>query len=390
MRLSGPDRRAPSAFSAARALRIILVSMASMGAACGVAGAQSDPLQLGASYLKDAQNSDGLFNYEFDFLSSKYSSKSNLVRQAGAGYGLAEYYVYSKDESVKDTIFASIRAYSALSIPWENGKLLTTDSLLKNARAGATALALLAELQYQEASGDQRGAEIRRYWVQGLLSLYRPGGGFEQHPGADRESNYFNGESWLALAYYNHLFPGDAAVAAVLKDLDAYLIRTNDEKPNVQFFHWGALAAAKRYEATGDKRFVEFASRQAIAFLDDLRPTVKSHANTCYSVEGLAAVAAMLEASQSFGDLRARIIDRVGREMEKNLRFQIEPEQDRIVLGDERYLYSDDIERFAGAFLNGLYRPKTRIDFTQHCLSAMVKYKKIGLDEPGPTVLGLQ
>ena len=77
MRLSGSDRRAPSAFSAARALRIILVSMASMGAACGVAGAQSDPLQLGASYLKGAQTSDGLFNYEFNFLSSKYSSQPN-------------------------------------------------------------------------------------------------------------------------------------------------------------------------------------------------------------------------------------------------------------------------------------------------------------------------
>ena len=363
------------------------MSFTSMGIACGVASAQGDPLQLGALYLKNAQTSDGLFHYEFNFLSSRYSSKSSLVRQAGAGYGLAEYYLYSNDESVKETIVASILAYSAMSIPWRNGRLVTTDSLLKNARAGATALALLTELQYQEASGDQRGKEIRRHWVQGLLSLYRPGGGFAKYPGADKESRYFNGEGWLALAYYNYLFPGDIDVSTILKSLDAYLMLTNDEEPNIKFFHWGVMAAAKRYEATRDKKFVEFASRQAIAFLGDLQPKVKQHANTCYSVEGLAAVAALLETTELDENLRTRVVNRIAEEMGKNLRFQISPGQDRISLGDERYLYSKDIANFAGAFLNGLYRPQVRIDFTQHCLSAMVKYKKYGLDEASPAVL---
>ena len=89
------------------------------------------------------------------------------------------------------------------------------------------------------------------------------------------------------------------------------------------------------------------------------------------------AAAALLESAGIERRLRSRVVKRAAAEMEKNIRFQIVPGQDQVMLGDERYLYSEEISKFAGAFLNGLYRPKTRIDFTQHCLSAMVKHKKI-------------
>ncbi len=339
-----------------------------------------DPLQRGAQYLTNAQTRDGLFRYEFNFLSSRYSRRVNVVRQTGAGFGLAEYFLFSKDESVRDAVFASIEAYSAMSEPWQNGKLVTTDGDLNEARAGATALALLTELQYQEASGDQRGKEIRKSWVLGLLALYRQGKGFAEIPGAKTESNIYNGEGWLALAYYDFLFPDDVFVSSVLDRLDDYLMRTSDEKPNTQIFHWGVMAAAKRYQATGDKKFAEFVARQATAFLDKLRSRVRRHTNTCASVEGLMAAAALLESAGTERSLRSRVVKRAAAEMEKNARFQIVSGQEQVALGDERYLYSKEISKFAGAFLNGLYRPQVRIDYTQHCLSAMIKYRKFGAE----------
>ena len=337
-----------------------------------------DPLQRGALYLTNAQTRDGLFRYEFNFLSSGYSRTVNVERQAGAGFGLAEYFLYSKDESTRDAVLASIEAYSAMSAPWQNGKLVTTDGDLNEARAGATALALLTELLYQEASGDQRGKEIRKSWVLGLLALYRQGRGFAERPGANTESSSYNGEGWLALAYYDFLFPDDVFVSSVLDRLDEYLMRTSDERPNTRIFHWGVMAAAKRYEATGDKKFAEFVARQATAFLDKLRSRVRRHINSCASVEGLMAAAALLESAGIEKRLRSRVVKRAAEEMEKNIGFQIVPGQDQVMLGDERYLYSEEISKFAGAFLNGLYRPQVRIDYTQHCLSAMIKYRKFG------------
>ena len=100
--------------------------------------------------------------------------------------------------------------------------------------------------------------------------------------------------------------------------------------------------------------------------------------NSCSAVEGLMAVAALLETAGIEGGLRSRVVKRAVKEMENSIRYQIVPGQDQVTLGGGRYLYSEDIAKFAGAFLNGLYRPRLRIDYTQHCLSAMIKYRKFG------------
>jgi hypothetical protein len=59
--------------------------------------------------------------------------------------------------------------------------------------AGTVALALLAELVYANASGDNRFADLRSAWLQGLLSLRIPGGGFRQTPVSIDDADYYNG-----------------------------------------------------------------------------------------------------------------------------------------------------------------------------------------------------
>jgi len=44
-----------------------------------------------AQYLIGAQEKDGRFRYEYDFLAGKYRKLDNIVRQAAAGFVLAEY-----------------------------------------------------------------------------------------------------------------------------------------------------------------------------------------------------------------------------------------------------------------------------------------------------------
>lgn len=341
----------------------------------------NETTHFAAAYLKEAQRPSGLFRYEYDFVREMESPRDNIVRQAGTGYALGEYYVHTRDESVRKTIILALRAYSARSIPAGKGRLVSGDGKAGGARAGATALALLTELQYAKASGDGRFEKERNQWLRGLLALHRPGGGFRKAPGAKIESDYYNGEIWLALGYYDRFFAGRADVGKVLKEVDAHFLARYSAAPTVKFYHWGAMAALQRYEASREKRFARFAVRQTIAFLDRLNPRLKEHVNTCYAAEGLISAYALREAGEMSTGVRDRLLRRIHAEMRKNREFQIQLFQWILPVKKRFYMFSGRLPDFVGAFVNNSYWPKTRIDHTQHCLSAFIKYEKYGLEQ---------
>lgn len=247
------------------------------------------------------------------------------------------------------------------------------------AKTGATALALLTELFYFESTRDSQFGGLRRSWLRALQAMHLKGLGFMKVPGSSEDSSYYNGEVWLALSHFARLFGADGKAREILEDVDASFIERYTEDPHIGFFHWGTMAAVVRFEATGAKRFLDFIHGQTTAFLDHLRPAVKPQANACYSVEGLSAAAILMNREQH-GDkgFRKRLRQRIEAEILKSLSFQIMPGQSKLEFGDGRVLYSDDLKIFAGAFVDGLYRPRARIDSTQHCLSALLKYRALG------------
>ncbi len=323
-----------------------------------------------AHHLVRILKSDGTFVYEIDLVSGKTSRDNNLVRQAGTGYGLAEYFAHSRDDTVESALESTIDAMWSYSIPVADGALVSADDSTDGIKAGSTALALLAALHFEEATASERFREQRTAWLKGLLSLVRPGAGFRRNPDSDRESPYYNGEGWLALAVFASQHPGEIDTA-VLEALDKYLMDRYGPKLDKGFFHWGVMAAAQRFRTTGNRQFLRFAVDQAEQYLQSV-PYVHPELNSCYVVEGLAAVAAILDDAPVAGDLeiRNRLIDRVDREMDKNRGFQ---NQSPWIELEGALLRSNTIARHKGAFRNGMYRMKARIDFTQHCLSALVK-----------------
>ncbi len=152
------------------------------------------------------------------------------------------------------------------------------------------------------------------------------------------------------------------------------MIDRYSRKPSVQFTHWGLMAGSIRHQTDGDPRFLDFLAELSDAFLTSLRPTVKPNSNSCYSVEGLAVAATVLSKAAVNADLVGRIVERVEQELTKSFAIQVLPGETRIELAPGRYLSAPDIGDFAGAFLNGRLKPQTRIDSTQHCLSAIMKY----------------
>ncbi len=370
-------------------LRIILASivcvvLAGSGRLTSPASAQiSDAeidfrLQLAAQYLVAIQQDSGQFRYEYDFVTSRFSKKNSIVRQAGTAHALAEYLRASADADVTPAVKAAIAMLQAQSAPFGDGLVVTSDGDVSKARTGATALAVLTVAFYAQATGDASYDSFQADLIDGLAALQLPGGHFEDRPGSGKYSPYFDGETWYALAEINRQMPDYQVVRDMLEAADPAMMDYYTANPDIGFSHWGMLAAAVRYKATGEARFLDFLERQAEIFIDELRPKYRPRVNNCYSIEGLGSAAtALAEGGRSDSALWSRIVARVDQDTRNNNRFQILPKQEVILLGPKSKLLHERLAEFKGAFLNGQTRPQTRIDFTQHCMSALLKYKAL-------------
>jgi hypothetical protein len=374
-----------------------------------------------AEHLLAMQLPNGLFRYDFDFLDGAPSGKDNVVRQAGALFALGEYLIETGDPRVAAALRAGLARLDALSLPLGKGELQSTlealglyatqswnlqlaldrwgllyrpegearvvaepDGGYPTALSGGTALALLSELELRAATGDERFARARRAWLQGLLTLAVPGRGLRERPGALSESPYVNGEAWLALAAYCEAFPDDETAAAALRDLEEYLLDRYGEQPDRLFYHWGAMAAAARHRATGDPRFETFAARQSAWFLDQLASEEQDGGNTCATVEGLASALAVLGTAPEHAELAGRLREQVAAELAHDRTLQIREGQERLEVGGGAVLFAPRLADYGGAFLLGSFDPYTRIDLTQHCLSGLLKARRVGVtDGPG-------
>jgi UDP-N-acetylmuramoyl-tripeptide--D-alanyl-D-alanine ligase len=358
---------------------LLVLLIASLIAFNAPARSLDDRIGSAVAHLGTMQQEDGAFRYQFDFLTGRWSKDNNIVRQAGAGYALGEYLLAHRNADTENQLRQAIHWYSRSSMRWKEGRLLTFDGNYKKAKAGATALALISALYYRQVTEDKGFDQDIHAWTRGLLELRNENGGFSRRPRKSKESPYSNGEIWLALGIYIQQFPDDTQVIKTLEQIDIYFLQHYSEKPDIGFFHWGLMAAGERYKQTKEKQFVDFAVQQTHRYLTDMRPRVNPKSNSCYAVEGMAAVLEMLEKSAEHSELKDRLVARIEKEMVKNLTLQIMPGQKEIVLGSGRTLSAHEIPNNSGAFLNGRQRPQIRIDATQHCLSAMLKTRRLSL-----------
>lgn len=371
-----------------------------------------DRLQQTVEYLLAAQLPSGLFVYDFDFVADRSVEPDNIVRQAGVAYILAEHYRYAPDPRVRRAIEATLTRLGELSLPIGksrlqsaleqtgllsvpigryklraalerfgllyrpsgDGKVISLDGRYVFALAGAGAVALLAELQYYQATADNRFSSLRSAWLGGLLSLRIPRRGFRISPGFIDDTPFFDGEGWLALAYYHGVFPRDERILSALENLEAYLMTRYATDVTTGFYQWGAMAAALRLEQTSNPRFLSFIRAQAQTLLEAPRRDEWRGESSCAHMEGLAVAARVLRARQD-GDrlLLGTVLARLNEEMAKNRELQIPPNEGRIGFGQGVQLISPKLRDFSGAFLVGRFRAYTRVDETAHCLSAMTK-----------------
>ena len=373
-----------------------------------------------AHQLVGAQLPSGQFAFEHDFLLGGkrpdteigFGQVAYITRETAAAYGLSLYFLYDRDAGIPQALAAALRNFGKLSVPIDKatgqealestailalpfgryklhgtlhwlgllyrtsgeGRLVSYDHSYGTAWGGATALSLLTELQYYRASHDDRFASQRRAWLKGLLVLYDGVGGFRTLPDSIDENDLSNGEVWLTLAYYARLFPDDRATAAIVAKVDDYLIRNYAARRNAIYYSWAMKAAAERHAAVSDAKFVEFVTRQTRTYLDSTRVGSDPTENSCAEVEGLAAAYRVLNSvAHPDRDLVRRLRQKIDYEMTKNRTLQIQAGQTSIDLGNHTFLSSPSVAEYAGAFLAGTHQPYVRIDYTEHCICALME-----------------
>lgn len=383
---------------------------------CTYAKAEDYPesINLAVNRWLAVQTPSGFLPYGFDFLEDEASepgtmSAANLTRQVGTAAVLADYYALTKDQRMRPAIQRFLSAFGRNSLPIGKSRLQTlvemthllsmpfgrykiqtalnrfgllyekmgpgrvpSPSDYTKAYTGAVALALLTELRYSQTSGDTRFANLRNAWLEGLIELRIPGDGFRQFPTSIDTNAYFDGQAWLALAEYHRAFPQDRRVSECLTDIDSALMKKYGGTFKIDFFHWGTMAAAARFADTKDKALLDFIKAQTQSFLDRKKGHYDNN-NNCASVEGVAdALGALHSAGEGGSELAERARGWAAAEMRKAKQLQIKPGQTELVFRNARII-APRMQEFSGSFRSGVYAADTQVDFTAHCVSAMVK-----------------
>ena len=309
------------------------------------------------AHMHQMIKADGAFEYEVDLVSGLPSQHNNIVRQAGAAFSLGENLQINHTDYAQEMLDKVLSRFIMDSVETREAKsLLSEDGTGEGAKVGATALAILAAVHFESATGDRKFAEARENWIQSLLSMRMEDRGFQSAPHIIRESPYFNGEGWLALARARRLLD-IRSFDVELESLDQYLMNRYKKELDIGFFHWGVMAATERYLDTGEVGFIEFSELQGKNFLEE-RPETNPHSNSCYMIEGLASfvLAANKYPKVFTSNMLDSVKERINVEMEKNLRLQI---KDSAIEFPSARVESDYLATYAGGFRNSAYSLKT-------------------------------
>jgi hypothetical protein len=408
-----------------RNTRALLVAVMAVNMLAGAALAATDRpsmMRLTAEHWIASQSADGTLPYGFDLLAGKSTAPNGdewayVVRQALAPYAWAQYFAYSGDQRVQEPIQRSLSALARHSLPlgksrvqhwiehtrilslsfarWKlnhaldrlgllyrsegSARVVSPDGKYSTAITGATGVALLAELAYSQASGDHQFAALRSAWLDALISLRIPGGGFRKTPDSIDEDDYSNGEAWLALAVYCDHHRGDSR-CGLLPEVDEALMARYSAKPTFEFYHWGAMSAAQRFKTTAHTRFLAFMQQQGNFFSQRFDSPLFADANRCAVMEGVAGALAVLgHAGAEYAALAERMRAWLSKEADKLPKLQIQEGQSRLLLAGDAVLTAPRLVAFRGAFLVGLYTPSVQIDAAAHCMAAMVMIERDGL-----------
>jgi hypothetical protein len=336
----------------------------------------SESIKRQAEWFGKNQRSAGDFVYEQYALTGEEKEGNNIVRQAGALYGLGQAAKFIGNEETVETLEKGLSYFRTLvSTPSANAMAITFED---ETQTNTTALLVLALVEYIEGdSATRKTTENLEYLVQ--LSNYLAG--TQTDTGAyintylpePTESDYNNGETMYALIRSYGLTRKETHLQSVRRAADYAMSHYGNQDFNSAFFSWGMAAFAYLYKMEPEEKYWNFmkdSTEKYFAKRGDGYERLLKNTNESTIIPGSAV---FLEGITHVGwiardtdpVLFAKLKRHARSVLEYLLRYEINSPYGR---------YRSDAPSVASAVCAQISCETTRIDFLQHNMSAMFLY----------------
>ncbi len=352
--------------------------------------------RAGGDYLLLHQHADGGFDYLYDPTEDAVGPGYNLLRHAGSCYALFELHRATGDGRYLDAGRRGVERLLAHVMgprPADAAAGAEFDAIAEidepEAKLGGAALAVLAMVEHQRVSGDDRWLAGAGRLARFLLYMQGPDGRFAskyfygEPDDEEFESIYYPGEAILALSRLHRLDGDPGWLAAARRGAD-YLIDGRDAgkaTADLPHDHWLLMGLAELDELTGDPRYAAHGARiaEAIVAAQRVRSPHPDWIGSYYDPPRTTPTATRAEALVAM-DLLARRTGGDRRPVVEAL-LRMAAFQRRCQLTAESALYLPRPDRAAGGFRRSLTDWDVRIDYVQHSVSSLLGLREILLRE---------
>jgi len=322
------------------------------------------------------QKPDGNFVYEQISATGEETENNNIVRQAGALYGLGHIYRFVKDPSIQEAFERGLEYFKTLSsTPSADAIAITHEG---RTFTNATALVVLGLSEYMEADDRLKTTKNLEYLVR--LSNYlistqtQEGTYIDSYIPEPSVSDYTNGEAMYALMRSYNLTQKEVYLASVTRMANYAIEHYGTQKFNAQFFSWSMAGFAYLYKAVPEERYWKYMvsavdlyfqslGKMYDAYLLDNEFYVSISPGSSVFLEGIDHVGWVAKNKDLV--LYKKLQTHTKRVLEYLLRYEI---------NSPYGTYKSDDSRVHGAICSKDTCETTRIDFMQHNVSAMYLY----------------
>ena len=339
-------------------------------------------MRIGADWIVAMQEHHGRFQYWYDPINDKFSSKDddNFLRQAGTSFSLALVYEMTGDLRYFEAARKSVQYLLAFTEPLHTDKAYFL--FRQKAKLGGISLPMLTMLKIRQLTGTTEFDAIlvklanmilflqEKYNTGQYKSTYVYYGDYEYEKNSGWESRIYPGEALYALAGMYQAF-GDIRYK---QSMDWALEFYYEEKwKSHAFLPWTISAFASLYEQTGEQKYADYVfflsdqllTQQNLEADDEAYGSFHSvpSANTASYMEGLGDA---IHVARLTGDAGRLWLYQERAKMGYRWLFMLQyGESDAAALKRPKMAQ--------GGFRKTLTDSQLRIDNTQHAISSFAK-----------------